>query len=74
MEQTKIFCEHSNSAFTRVRKPVSNPSTEQPRSDIVSKTLTARQSAFREIKRLFGVDKITKSVYPSNQNNIKKLF
>ena len=70
MEQPKEFVEHPNSAFIRMRKRVihnSNVPTEEPKSDIVSKTLSARQIAFREIKKLFGVDTNTKSIYPTKQ-------
>jgi hypothetical protein len=69
MEQPKEFVEHPNSAFIRLRKRVinTNVATEEPKSEIVSKTLSARQIAFREIKKLFGVDTNTKSIYPTKQ-------
>ena len=72
MEQPKEFVEHPNSAFIRLRKRTihnSDVTTEEPNSDSVSKTLSARQIAFREIKKLFGVDTNTntKSIYPSKK-------
>lgn len=75
IQQTQIG-EHPNSAFIRMRQRAVSQSnindtfTEKQLPDIVSKTLSARQIAFREIKKLFGAStnsKTSKSVQPSKQ-------
>ena len=76
MEQQRQFGEHPNSAFIRMRQRAvsqtsfNETSTDTKLPDNVSKTLSARQIAFREIKKLFGAttnSKTTKSVYPTKQ-------
>ena len=73
MEQHTQFGEHPNSAFMRIhqrtlsRSSMNELLTTQPLPD-VSKTLSARQIAFREIKKLFGASgNNTKSVHPKKQ-------
>ena len=57
MNQHIQLGEHPNSAFTRVvrRRDVSQNDllTNQPLPEIIPNTLSARQIAFREIKKLF---------------------
>uniref|UniRef100_A0A6C0E5I8 Uncharacterized protein n=1 Tax=viral metagenome TaxID=1070528 RepID=A0A6C0E5I8_9ZZZZ len=70
MEQPTQFCQHPNSAFTRMRQRsvshsnIDNSITNPIQPDVVSKSLSARQIAFREIKKLFGAATNSKSVHP----------
>jgi hypothetical protein len=67
-----VITEHPNSAFTRYTRKMSLPNIKgdnKVHSDVSinvesSARLTARQIAFREIKKLFGTG--------CNQNNTKK--
>ena len=76
MEQERQFCQHPNSAFIRMRQRsvshsnTDNSLTNQTLPEIVSKSLSARQIAFREIKKLFGAgtnSKTSKSFHPKKQ-------
>jgi len=72
IQQTQIG-EHPNSAFIRMRQravsqtSINENSADTKLPDPVSKTLSARQIAFREIKKLFGAGINTKSVHPKKQ-------
>ena len=69
IQQTQIG-EHPNSAFTRTRQRsisqtnINETSTDEKLPVLVSKPLSARQIAFREIKKLFGA---TKGFHPNKQ-------